>query len=103
MKDKKKQPEYRFIQSLRLSADWDHREALASVRVGEVIIDGISVWRNPRRGTLRVNFPGYPQGHGQYGEAIELPAELRSEIEEEVLAQYREKKKEAAKSTKGEK
>lgn len=81
-----------YVEAISLAADADRRVALASVRVGEVLIRGVAVWRS-RHGKLRVYFPSYRSGPNLYDEAIELPAELRSEIEAEVLARYREAKK----------
>ena len=44
-------------------------------------------------------FPSYTYGPQLYADAIELPAELRSAVEAEVMAAYRaEKKREANKS-----
>lgn len=79
----------RYVVAVRLADDWDHRAALVSVRIGDVVIRGISVWRSPRSGKLRVYFPSYQWGSRCYEEAIELPVDLRSEIEAEAIAEYK--------------
>lgn len=78
------------IERINLASDWDRRVALASVRIGQVVIHGIAIWRNPHNGHLRVYLPRYSAAPYGYSDAVELQPELRSEIETEVLAAYRE-------------
>ena len=88
----------KFVERVRLCADFDRRVALASVRIGEVLIDGVAVWRSSG-GKLRVYFPSYKAGYG-WVEAINISAVLRSEIEAEVIAAYKDQKKLANRASK---
>lgn len=78
------------IESVQLAAELDRRVALATVRLDDLLVSGISVWRSAN-GRLGVYWPRYWNGAGQ-AEAISLPAELRSEIEAEVILAYKEAK-----------
>ena len=84
------------VESISLAADVDQRIALASVRIGEVLIRGVAVWRS-QHGKLRVYFPSYRLGAG-WDEAIYLPEELRTEVEADVIAGYKAAKAEAKKA-----
>jgi len=75
------------VEAISLAADQDRRIALATVRLGDVLIRGISVWRS-RNGQLRVYFPSYKLGAG-WDDAIYLPEELRSEVEADVISAYK--------------
>jgi hypothetical protein len=79
-----------IVESMHLAVDMDRRVAQCSVRIGDLKIHGVAVWRG-KNGRLRVFFPSYRLGFGTaYGDAIELPADLRSRIEAEVIVRYRE-------------
>lgn len=79
-----------FVQRVDLAVDWDRRVALADVRIGDVLIRGVAVWK-AKSGKLHVQWPSYKfrEGQGGYREAVELPPDLRSEIEADVIAAYR--------------
>jgi hypothetical protein len=83
------------VETISLSDDLDKRIALATVRLVEVLIRGVAVWRS-RHGKLRVYFPSYRLGAG-WDEAIYLPEELRTEVEADVIAAYKNAKAEAKK------
>ena len=82
------------IEKVELTQDLDKRAALVSVRVGEIVIHGVVVWRGGN-GRLRVFFPEHRQTYG-YVPTIEMPPELRSEIEAAVIAEYKATKSVAA-------
>ena len=90
-----------YVEHIQLGVDLDKRVALASVRIGEVLIHGAAIWRS-RHGKLRVYFPSYKVSYG-YSEAIELSADLRSEVEADVISRYKSEKQKAKKAeSKGE-
>jgi hypothetical protein len=78
------------VEAISLAVDMDKRVALATVRLGDVLIRGVAVWRS-RQGKLRVYFPNYKLGAG-WDEAIYLPEELRTEVEADVISAYRQAK-----------
>jgi hypothetical protein len=75
------------VEAISLAPDMDQRIALATVRLGDVLIRGVAVWRS-RYGRLRVYFPSYKLGAG-WDEAIYLPDELRTQVEADVIAAYK--------------
>ncbi len=87
-----------YVESLRLADELEKRVALASVRIGDVLIHGVTVWQSGR-GRIRVYFPSYKQGY-RWVEAIELPNELRSEIETDVISRYKAVKQKAKEAEK---
>lgn len=84
-----------YVENVTLAEDIDKRIALASVRIGDVLIRGIGVWRG-RGGKLRVYFPSYRLGNG-WADAIELPEDLRTQVEVDVIASYKAAKSAAMK------
>ena len=83
--------EMKYLKSIKLATELDKKVAFAEVRVGNVAVKGITVWRSPN-GKLSVFFPS--QRIANYWEdTIELPAETRTDIETEVIAAYRKQKK----------
>ena len=87
-----------YVESLRLANELEKRVALASVRIGDVLIHGVTVWQSGR-GRIRVYFPSYKQGF-RWDEAIDLSQELRSEIETDVISRYKSEKQKAKKAEK---
>ncbi len=85
-----------YVESLRLANELEKRVALASVRIGDVLIHGVTVWQSGR-GRIRVYFPSYKQGY-RWDEAIELSQDLRSEIEADVISRYKSEKQKAKKA-----
>jgi hypothetical protein len=83
----------RYVQHLMLATEIDKKVAFATVQIGNITIRGIIVWQSPR-GKLRVFFPSCSLGYG-YEDSVTVPAELRSEIEAEVIAAYRDHKKDS--------
>jgi DNA-binding cell septation regulator SpoVG len=81
------------VENVTLGVDWERRVALASVRIGEVLIKGVAVWRG-RNGHLRVFWPSYKfsEAPGFYTDAIELPPELRADVEAAIIAAYKDAK-----------
>lgn len=75
-----------------LSTEWDHRAAIVGVQLGPITLY-VSVWRHPRSGSLRVYLPRVERGNGGYTDAVELPADLRSQLEAEAIAAYKDKAK----------
>jgi hypothetical protein len=83
-----------IIEHVNLAADIDRRAALVTVKIGEVRVHGVEVWRS-RYGRLSVRFPVYRAG-SVWAEAFEVSDDRRTEIEIEVLAAFREAKKQQA-------
>ncbi len=81
------------VEKMVLDTELEKRVGLATVKIGEVIVRGITVWRTPA-GRLRVYFPSYRRSAG-FDEAIELSPELRAELEADVIAAYKSAKSEA--------
>lgn len=81
------------VEKIELDTELEKRVGLATVRIGEVIVRGITIWRTPT-GRLRVYSPSYRRSAG-FDEAIELSPELRAELEADVIAAYRSAKSEA--------
>lgn len=81
------------VEAITLREDVDHRVAFAAVRIGDVLIRGVTVWR-ASNGSLRVYFPSYKQGSG-FEDAIQLPEVLRTEVEADVIAAYKVARAEA--------
>jgi hypothetical protein len=91
-----------YVEHIRLADELEKRVALATVRLGEVLIHGVTVWQSGR-GRIRVYFPSYKTGN-RWDEAIELPQELRSEVEADVISAYKaekHKQKQAEKQRQG--
>jgi len=55
-------------------------------------VRGITIWR-AGNGKLSVFFPSNSTAYHMFEDSVSLPPELRSEIEAEVIAAYREAKK----------
>ena len=88
-----KKEENMQVEKIELNTELEKRVGLATVRIGEVIIRGITVWRTPT-GRLRVYSPSYRRSAG-FDEAIELSPELRAELEASVIVAYKSAKLEA--------
>ena len=80
-----------IIEHVNLAADIDRRAAIFTVKIGVIRINGVAIWRSPH-GKLRVYFPSFNFGPTRE-EVIELPPELRTEVESRILATFREAKK----------
>ena len=85
-----------YVESLRLADELEKRVALASVRIGDVLIHGVTVWQSGR-GRIRVYFPSFRKGY-RWDEAIELSQDLRREIEADVISRYKSEKQKAKKA-----
>ena len=79
------QPQVEF-----LTADLpeEKRQAMCSVRIGSILIHGIVIFRT-RGGRLRVGLPGYKDWTAVWRECIELPPDLRSEVDACVIGAFR--------------
>jgi hypothetical protein len=75
------------VESITLMEELDKRVALVTVRLGDVQVRGVAVWRSGN-GRLRVHFPGYKLGWS-WDDAVHVSDELRSEIEADVIAAYK--------------
>lgn len=94
--------EYSYeVKTVDLAVDWDRRDALIDVRIGDVLICGVAVWRS-KGGHLFVKWPSYKSrdSYGSYSEAISLPSELCVEIEVDVIAAYKAARDAATKAEK---
>ena len=85
-----------YVETIKLADELEKRVALASVRIGDVLILGVTVWQSGR-GRIRVYFPSFKVGY-RWDEAIELPQELRSEVEADVISAYKAEKQKARKA-----
>lgn len=83
------------VEKIEFISDLEKRVAFASVKIGDVSIRGIAIWRSAN-GRLRVFFPSYRTGRG-YDDAISLPPDLRTEVEAEVITVYKLAKSQAQK------
>jgi hypothetical protein len=81
---------YEYVERIQLAEEIEKKVAWASIRIGELLIHGVAVWR-AGNGRLRVLFPSFRLGVG-WADTIELPAELRSQVEAEVISVYKEAK-----------
>jgi hypothetical protein len=102
MTDKSNGSNKGYVEHIRLADELEKRVALATVRVGEVLIHGVTVWQSGRA-KIRVYFPSYKAGY-RWDEAIELSQELRSEVEADVISAYKaekHKQKQAEKQRQG--
>jgi DNA-binding cell septation regulator SpoVG len=84
------------VETIDLLRDMEKRVALAAVRLGEVVVKGIAVWRGGN-GHLRVFFPSYKQGPF-YVDAIQLSEDMRTQVEADVISAYKAAKSVAKKS-----
>lgn len=78
------------IEKIELTAEIERRVALASIRLGQIVIRGVAVWKSPQ-GKLRVFWPSYKRGHG-FEDAIALPSDLKSDVAALVIAAYKDAK-----------
>ena len=76
------------VETIILAQENERRVAFAGVRLGDVLIRGIALWRSPK-GHLRVYFPTYRLGAG-FDDLIRIPEELQAQVEAEVISAYRE-------------
>jgi hypothetical protein len=83
------------VEAIRLAQEIDQRVAYATLRLGEATIRGVAVWRS-RNGKLSVFFPRYKFGAG-WDDVIELAADLRSQVDADVIAAYKDAKAAAQK------
>ena len=81
------------VERVELATEMERRVALATVRLGEVVIRGVAVWKSPR-GKLRVFVPSYKRGYA-FEDAISLPTELQSQVDAAVIAAYKDTKDKA--------
>ena len=87
--------EMKYLQGITMATEVDKKVAFANVKIGEITVRGITVWRSGN-GHLRVFFPRYTRGLF-WEDIVSVPPEIRSAIETEVIAAYREEKKEERK------
>jgi hypothetical protein len=89
-----------YVETISLAQESDKRVEFASVRLGDVLIRGIAIWRTPK-GHLRVYFPSHRLGAG-FDDVIRLPEGLQTQVEADVIAAYREALSEAEDETQSE-
>ena len=87
----------KYLQRMRLSTEIDKKVAWTDIKIGDITVKGITVWRGGN-GRIRVFFPSHPIGR-MWEESVELPPDLRSEIEEEIISAYRAERKKTADET----
>jgi hypothetical protein len=75
------------------STQLDRRVALATVKIGDVSISGVTVWRGGN-GKLSVYWPRFWNGAGQ-SDVISVEPELRGDVEADVIAAYKQANAEA--------
>jgi DNA-binding cell septation regulator SpoVG len=76
------------VEKIDLLSDFEKRVALATVRLGEVVIRGVAVWKSPR-GKLRVFWPSYKRAYG-FEDAIALSTDLQADVDAAVIAAYKD-------------
>lgn len=77
------------VERIEFINDLERRVAFASVKIGDVLINGVAVWRSPQ-GRLRVFFPSFRRTVG-CEDVISIPPDLRAEVEAEVISAYKAK------------
>ncbi len=85
-------PENQYVSKITLATELDKKVAFADIKVGDVTVRGVAVWR-AANGKLSVFLPSQGTRHG-FVNIIDLPPEIRSEIDAEVISTYRARKKE---------
>jgi DNA-binding cell septation regulator SpoVG len=85
--------EKKYVERITLASELDKKVACAEIKVGDIIIRGVHVWRSGN-GRLRVFFPSYHVVGPVWQDSVVVSAEVRSEIEAELIAAYREQRKE---------
>jgi len=76
------------VENVELATEIEKRVAVATVRLGEVVIRGVGVWKSPQ-GKLRVFVPSYKRGYG-FEDAISLPHDLQAEVDAAVISAYKD-------------
>jgi hypothetical protein len=84
--------EKKYVRRLILAPETEQVVATAEIRVGDIGIRDMNVCRSSS-GKLSVFFPGR-QTFAGWKNSIALPAPVRSEIEAELVAAYREEQRE---------
>jgi hypothetical protein len=75
------------VENIVLATEMEKRVAFASVRLGDVVVRGIAVWKSPR-GKLRVFVPSFKNQYA-YEDAISLPSDLQAEVDAAVISAYK--------------
>lgn len=88
----------KYVHRMTLSTERDKKVGFADIVIGNIAIKGITVWRSPS-GKLSVFFPSYNVYGRIWDDCVEVPDDIRSEIEAEVIAAYRAEKRENERRT----
>jgi hypothetical protein len=76
------------VENVEFATEMDRRVAVATVRLGEVVIHGVAIWMSPQ-GKLRVFVPSYKRGNA-FKDAISLPHDLQAEVNAAVISAYQD-------------
>lgn len=87
-----------YVENLQMAGEIHQHVAHATIRIGEIQIRGVKIWR-AKNGRLFTHWPSFKLGFG-WEDVIELPAELRTDIEADVISAYKDERKRAAKEEK---
>ena len=82
----------KYVQNIILAPELDRKVASADVKIGDVTIRRLTVWRSGN-GKLHVYLPSYPLGDRYWANYVDLPKEIRTDIEAEVIEAYKREKK----------
>jgi len=87
-----------YVETLKMAEEIDQHVAHATIRLGEIKISGLKIW-STRKGRLYVHWPSY-WAVWRWIEVVEVSPEQRSDIEADVIACFRDKKKQLKKENK---
>ena len=88
----------KYVERIKLAAERDRKVGFADIKIGDIQVRGIAIWR-AGNGKLTVFFPSKMTDNRTWEDIVVVPAELRSEIEAEIIAAYQEKQPETGRLT----
>jgi len=81
-----------YVEDIRLAQEIDQHVAHATIKIGDIQIRGVKIWRT-KNGRLYTHWPSFKEGY-RWEDVIEMPADLRADIEADVISAYKVRKKE---------
>ncbi len=87
-----------YVENLWMAEEIDQHVAHATIKLGDFKIKGLKIW-STWKGSLYVHWPSYKSAWG-WKEVVEISPEQRSDVEADVIASYRDRKKQLKKEQK---
>ena len=87
-----------YVESLVLTQEIPQHVAHVSIRIGDLKISGLKIWR-AKNGRIYLHWPSF-KSDWRWLEVVELDPDLRSDIEADVISAYKDERKRAAKEAK---